>query len=461
MTLRNPGDVIADRFAIVGVLGQGGHGVTYRAQDRKEGGEVALKELLLSRVADWKSVELFRREATVLQGLSHAGIPRYLAELEIIEDGVRQLFLAQSLAPGRPLDAKLRSGWRPTFDEVATLADRLLDVLDYLHTLSPPVVHRDLKPANVLVDGHGHVSLVDFGSVQERLRREGSFASTIAGTYGFMAPEQLHGRATAASDLYGLGVTLIFLLTRREPHDIPQKRLALDYRPLTNAPPALCGFIDRLVAPAPEDRFPSAAAARAHLAELSWPGRATPASPATPAPATSAPPQPQRKPLPLPRLLPNRPGHLHIDDDETLDIQVGPDPNRRAGWALVALAAFTLTLMGLVPFVPALIAVLLFSGLAVFHDGRARLRVAPDGQVRFQRFGAAWQRPPSALERLSTGEAPFTRLGCLELVSRGVTHRFGHHLTEADRQRILQFFHARLTRLGAPIHAAPTPRKAA
>jgi len=102
----------------------------------------------------------------------------------------------------------------------------IADALRYLHGRAPPVVHRDIKPGNIIRRHDGSYALVDFGAVADRLKPEGG--STVVGTYGYMAPEQFQGRASARSDLYGLGATALVMLTGREPEDLPHVGLGID-----------------------------------------------------------------------------------------------------------------------------------------------------------------------------------------------------------------------------------------
>ena len=97
------------------------------------------------------------------------------------------------------------------------------EYLAYLHELRPPIIHRDVKPGNIVLAPDGEAWLVDFGAVRDRIlheiRTEGEGA-TIVGTYGYMPYEQFQGRALPASDVYALGMTLVFLLSHKEPHEI-------------------------------------------------------------------------------------------------------------------------------------------------------------------------------------------------------------------------------------------------
>ncbi|HUH05004.1 MAG TPA: serine/threonine-protein kinase [Kofleriaceae bacterium] len=257
--------LIGDRYEVERELGKGGFGTTYAAIDRESGRRVAVKVLELHRVSDWKAVELFEREARVLRTLDHPGIPAYL-EFRPLEDE-RQAYLVQALAPGENLEVLLTKR-RFTEAELIDLARRVLAILDYLTRLHPVVVHRDIKPANILLDADGTVSLVDFGAVRDVASATMTGGSTVAGTFGYMAPEQLHGAALPCSDLYGLGMTLIHLATGRVPSDFEKKRLKPDFRAHVHFSAGFEELLDELVEPVPDDRLQTAAEVLAALDRL-------------------------------------------------------------------------------------------------------------------------------------------------------------------------------------------------
>ena len=130
-------------------------------------------------------------------------------------------------------------------------------MLDYLHRQDPPIIHRDVKPSNLIKQPDGNYSLVDFGGAQVMVPSDVG-GSTIIGTTGYMPPEQLTGRACPQSDLYGLGATLVHLVTHISPSDLPTRRLKLDWRDRANLTRPMSDFIDRLIEPVVEDRFGSA-----------------------------------------------------------------------------------------------------------------------------------------------------------------------------------------------------------
>lgn len=263
--LHRMGDIIADRYRIAGTLGRGGIGTTYEAEELHTGKRVALKELSLRRITDWKVLELFEREARVISGLKHPQIPAYLNYFQIDTPQDRCFYLVQEIARGKSLSALVEAGWRATESQVRQLAIQLLQILSYLHSLTPPVIHRDIKPQNIICRKDGKVFLVDFGAVADTCRHAEAGGSTVVGTYGYMAPEQFRGEALPATDLYGLAATLLFVLTQRSPADLPQRRLKIDLSSCADISDDFAGWLETALAPAAEDRFASAKEALAVL----------------------------------------------------------------------------------------------------------------------------------------------------------------------------------------------------
>ncbi|MEM8642889.1 MAG: serine/threonine-protein kinase [Cyanobacteria bacterium P01_G01_bin.54] len=266
-TLHSTGVVIGDRYTVQGKLGQGAVGTTYAALDTQSQQAVALKAISLSQAQDWKVVEMFEREAETLAQLSHPCIPQYLDHFYIDTPGDRHFYLVQERIFGQSLETLLRKGqWRPDEAQVKAIARKILDILDYLHTHTPPVIHRDIKPNNLIQREDGEIVLVDFGAVQEAFRHTLSRGGTFVGTVDYMPPEQFRGQATYASDLYSLGVTLIDLLTGPSTiNDLPTKRLKFEFRNTVQVSPAFEDWLDCLIEPNVEDRFQSIPDARRAL----------------------------------------------------------------------------------------------------------------------------------------------------------------------------------------------------
>ncbi|HRC59197.1 MAG TPA: protein kinase, partial [Kofleriaceae bacterium] len=137
--------------------------------------------------------------------------------------------------------------------ELRDILIRCLEILDYLHTRTPPLVHRDLKPSNIVRAPDGKIALVDFGGVLDGAREQGG--STVVGTFGYMAPEQLHGQVTPATDLYALGATIVSLAGGIEPEDVPRKGLQMDLvRHLPAMDPSLRATLIAMTEPDPSQR---------------------------------------------------------------------------------------------------------------------------------------------------------------------------------------------------------------
>ncbi|MCA9684093.1 MAG: serine/threonine protein kinase [Myxococcales bacterium] len=245
------------RYQIMEPLGQGSQGHTFRAIDRESGDTVAVKVLQLAGAGDWKAFDLFEREVAVLRGLDHPGIPRFRDTFS--SEGSGDYFLVMDLVEGQTLAELMKIPGR--FDEASLRAVMLgiLDILEYLHSRTPPVIHRDIKPANLILGGRPErITLVDFGGVRLARRREGG--STMIGTFGYMAPEQLHGDAGPKVDLYALGATIVSLATGLPADELPHEGLAIDLDQL-QLPASLRPVLAALLAPDPRERTPSVAAA--------------------------------------------------------------------------------------------------------------------------------------------------------------------------------------------------------
>ncbi len=277
-------DLIDGRYRLLGRLGQGSSGTTYAAEVLATGQTIALKELSLKGLQDWKKIELFEREARILKTLNHPAIPQYIDYFQVDTADNRWFYLAQDLAEGTSLADWVEGGGRADEAEARRIATEVLQVLAYLHGLNPPVIHRDIKPQNIIRRRDGHIYLVDFGAVQTVYRDSLRQGSTVVGTYGYMAPEQFRGQAVPATDLYSLGATLLFLLTHQSPADLPQARLRIDFRPYVAVSESFADWLDQVIDPLVEDRFPSAQVA---LTALSEPA---PLPPARPRPLAPRPP---------------------------------------------------------------------------------------------------------------------------------------------------------------------------
>ena len=256
--LHRNGEIVRSRYQIINVLGEGGIGITYGAQDLQTGDRVALKALSFRRINDWKILELFEREAKVLAQLNHPAIASYLDYFQIDTESDRGFYIVQELVEGRSLFQAIADGWHGSEEDVQAIVKQVLEILIYLHELKPPVIHRDIKPQNLIMQTDGKIMLVDFGAVQDTYRNTQIGGSTVVGTYGYMPPEQFRGKAVPATDLYALGATILFLLTGRSPADLPEQKLKINFRGSVNISEHFANWLDKMIEPAIEDRFSNA-----------------------------------------------------------------------------------------------------------------------------------------------------------------------------------------------------------
>lgn len=257
LPIHHLGDIIAKKYKIVKLLGQGGVGTTYEAENINNAQRVAVKVTSLRQIKDWKILELFEREAKILATLSHSGIPKYLDYFHLDSAEDRYFYLVRELITGESLFDLVEKNGQFEEEEVQQIAIQILDILKYLHQQENPIIHRDIKPQNLIRSKDNKLFLVDFGSVQEVYRKTLSGSSTFVGTLGYMPPEQLRGQTSFASDLYSLGATLLFLLTKKCPDDLPQQRMKIDFRSQVEISDKLANWLDKLLEPIVEERFQS------------------------------------------------------------------------------------------------------------------------------------------------------------------------------------------------------------
>jgi hypothetical protein len=263
-------NVWGGRYQIEAGLGEGAQGSTFVGTDLKTGAKVAVKVLDLGKARDFKPLELFERETRALKDLDHRGLPKFMDVIEDEETGARALVMTR--IPGENYEHVVRDHgplgepalWRLLVDASA--------VLGALHSASSPLVHRDVKPANLIRKPDGSLGVVDLGGIGYAKSGEGS---TVVGTFGYMAPEQLYGKSTPATDLYALGATVLTLATGVEPEDQPREGLAID---VNKAAPRLSepmrALLTRLLSPEPADRPADARALRQELDALAGTKRA-------------------------------------------------------------------------------------------------------------------------------------------------------------------------------------------
>jgi serine/threonine protein kinase len=244
------GYMLRGRYRILRVIGGGGMGAVYKAEDIKRGESlVAVKEMRTDidtpasaqsppgteeerqreREERRQLLEAFRREAQILSDLRHANLPTVT---DFFTEGGRP-YLVMELIPGESLEKKIDRLHGHAMDEIEVLeyGIQICQVLQFLHTQDPPIIFRDVKPANIMVVPNGLVKLIDFGIA--RTYKEGKRRDTMSmGTAAYAPFEQFgKGQTDARSDVYSLAATMFHLLTGKPPTPATTPVSLRDYNP--------------------------------------------------------------------------------------------------------------------------------------------------------------------------------------------------------------------------------------
>lgn len=277
-------DILAQRYAFCSELGCGASGKMYKAYDKLLGKDVAIKAIKFR--ADFKTLELFEREAETMRSINIEGVPKY-GDFIVNPDNPDEAYIVQEFVAGNTLQAlierqikrsalpHLNGGtiddlldetahpdlWQPLFSlgEIKKILADIAKILLKLETeYVPPIIHRDIKPSNIIFS-QGRYWLIDFGAVANPQRKSAN--STIAGTQGYMAPEQLLGECCVQSDFYGLGATILHAVTGVAPIDFPCDtfdRLYAPYLDRFDLTPDISELVKKMLALRAEDRVKSA-----------------------------------------------------------------------------------------------------------------------------------------------------------------------------------------------------------
>jgi serine/threonine protein kinase/tetratricopeptide (TPR) repeat protein len=277
-------------YRVLSVLGRGGMGIVYKAEDTRLGRTVALKFLPEEFANDRAAVERFRREARAVSALNHANI----CTLHDIDVSEGQPFLVMEFLEGQTLRERIHKQPLP-LAELLDLGIQIAEALDIAHT--GRVVHRDIKPANIIITTRGQIKVMDFGLAKmetnrltERIAEPGKELSTVAmdtvtspgstiGTVAYMSPEQARGEdLDTRTDLFSFGVVLYEMATGKSPFQ--GANTAVTFVAILHDPPVppaqlrpdLPAELDRIIHKAIEKdrdlRYQSAAEIRADLKRL-------------------------------------------------------------------------------------------------------------------------------------------------------------------------------------------------
>ncbi|MCE1247878.1 MAG: ankyrin repeat domain-containing protein [Firmicutes bacterium] len=238
--------VLDERYRILGIIKSGAMGAVYQAEDMRLKILVAVKKLFNNAgnsVEAAKMEQMFKREAAMLASLSHPRLPKvfdYFCSVD--ENGRSSNFLVMSLIEGIDLERYLHTVRLPMqVNETVGLLLKIIDILHYLHTRTPPVIYRDIKPSNIVINSD-KVFLVDFGIAKAL---ESGKTGTMMGTAGYASPDQCRGRDSVSNDIYSLGALAHYLLTGRNPED-PARPL-FTFEPVRRINPDVPIYLEKLI----------------------------------------------------------------------------------------------------------------------------------------------------------------------------------------------------------------------
>lgn len=259
------GSVLGGRYRLVELLGQGGMATIHRAQDIRLGRDVAVKVLRPEYGRDPDFFARFRQEAQSAASLNHPNI----VSVHDYGQGPDGPFIVMEYVEGEDLASLLRRNGALAPRQAARIAAEVARALDAAHARG--IVHRDVKPGNILIATDGRVKVTDFGIARAIAEAQLTLPGMTLGSVHYFSPEQARGEpASTASDIYALGIVLYECLTGRRPWE-GDSAASVAMARLTGAapgpsdvmasvPPVLDAIVRRALAPAAEDRFPSAAA---------------------------------------------------------------------------------------------------------------------------------------------------------------------------------------------------------
>lgn len=337
------GTVLQNRYRIIQILGQGGFGRTYLAEDQRRFNELcAIKELIptATGTSAWeKAQELFAREAAILYQIQHPQIPQFRERFE--QD--QRLFLVQDYVAGKTyrtiLDERKAVGQTFTEAEVLLLMRSLLPVLEHIHTRG--IIHRDISPENIILRESDRLPvLIDFGVVKELATKlqslNASTPVTTVGKLGYAPAEQMQtGKAYPSSDLYALAVTVLVLLTGKEPQELfDENQLTWNWQKLVKVDPRFAQILDRMLSHSPSDRFGSVADLTQALQVLAQPNQANPPLSNMQTVAVGRPPDP------IPPVAPKKLDPVIPDPPPSSSILDSPLALGAIGAAVIILAGF-------------------------------------------------------------------------------------------------------------------------
>ena len=253
--------VLNREYSIIKVLGKGGMGCVYLAKDIADDSNWAVKEITISQM----NKELVYSEIHLLERMNHSALPKIRENMQI----GNKVYIVMEYVNGPTIAEVLEQGGHLPEEKVLDWSLQIVDVLQYLHSIDPPVVYRDLKPANIMLDSSGKIRIIDFGIAQEYSSEEGYSSKKVVLTRGYAAPEQYDSRykSDVRTDIYALGVTMHYLSTGKNPNTPPYY-----FQPIrklnSNASLAMEFIIKKCLWPQPDKRYQDAGSLKYDLLHI-------------------------------------------------------------------------------------------------------------------------------------------------------------------------------------------------
>ncbi len=249
---------LKNKYRFIRQIGQGTQGKVFLAKRLSDQMQVAIKQLNIESVKTWKEYELFHREADILSKLNMDGVVQFIEAIDCMEENPPCSFIVQQYIHGSSIADMFKSGRHLSLNQTYNILLQLVDILEALHSHVPPIIHRDIKPSNILLQptetDQYKVYLIDFGAVANPQIQSGG--STVAGTFGYMPPEQLMGKPVPASDIYSLAAVAVYMFSGKSPADMPVKDFRLIFEPdLQNMPTPLVDTLRLMLDPVAANRL--------------------------------------------------------------------------------------------------------------------------------------------------------------------------------------------------------------
>lgn len=226
---------VVDNLKILKQIGKGGFSKTYLAEDENNN-YFSIKTIIVGKT-DLRLIDLIDREIEFIKKISHPNIPKFYKSIKNINGSYLEINIIQEYIEGKNLYEIIKDGKTFNEKEVVEILIKISKILEFLHNFNPTIIHRDIKPSNIMIDDSGKIFLIDFGAIKEKVSFEytsKSGLSTIIGTQGYMPIEQFENRVSIQSDIYSLGLTAIYLLSKKEPLELPKMGLNIDFIKFVN-----------------------------------------------------------------------------------------------------------------------------------------------------------------------------------------------------------------------------------